>query len=307
MVSPADVLEVIAGAFVDPPIAPPRAIASCRGDGVARTLLAMPALRPGGIAIVKVVHSACGGLNSHLLAFDTCGTLLAVVEAHRLTALRTAAASVLAARTLRVGGARSLAVLGAGRQARAHVEAYAAAFPIEKIAIWARRNDAARELAAFAADHVAAVRVESSPAEAAANADIVACATPSTNPLVTGDMIGPRTHVDLVGGFRPDMREVDDTLMCRASIVADTAAALTEAGDLVQPLAAGVITRDQIVLLKDILAGRVPAPCREVTVFKSVGHAAEDLVVMELLLAGLGLVANALSQHEILEGVASHA
>jgi ornithine cyclodeaminase len=265
----------------------------------------MPALRPEGISTVKVVNSSSHGLNSHLLAFDHRGALLAVVEAHRLTALRTAAASVLAAQTLGAGGARRLAVLGAGRQARAHIEAYAAALPIEEVTIWARRGDAARELVAFAADHVSNVEIAASPADAAADADIVACATPSTAPLLADDMISARTHVDLVGGFRPDMREADDALMARAVIVADTPAALSEAGDLVQPIASGVIARDDVLLLADILTGEVPVG--DVTVFKSVGHAAEDLVVMELLLARLGLLANTYSETDVLEGVASRA
>jgi ornithine cyclodeaminase len=305
LLSPTDVLEVIARAFVDPPIAPPRAVAECSEGSATRTVLAMPALRPGGIITIKVVNSASYGLNSHLLGFDHRGALLAVVEAHRLTALRTAAASVLAAQKLGAGGACRLAVLGAGRQARAHIEAYAAALPIEAVTIWARRGDAARELAAFAAEHVSTIDIAASPADAAAKADIVVCATPSTAPLLAGDMISGRTHVDLVGGFRPNMREADDALMARAVIVADTAAALTEAGDLVQPISSGVIASDDVLLLADILAGDVPAG--EVTLFKSVGHAAEDLVVMELLLGRLGLLADTHSEADLLEGVASHA
>ena len=306
MLSPTDVLGVIAGAFVDAPVAPPRAVAECLEGSATRALLAMPALRPKGIATVKVVHSASDGLNSYALAFDRRGVLLAVVEAHRLTALRTAAASVLAAQTLGAGGARRLGVLGAGRQARAHIEAYAAALPIEEVTIWARREDAARELAAFAAEHVAAVQIASSPAQAAAYADIVACVTPSTEPLLAGNMVSEGTHIDLVGGFRPDMREADDALMARAAIVTDTPAALTEAGDLAQPIARGIMTRDRVLLLGDILAGHVAAPRNEVTVFKAVGHAAEDLVVMELLLERMGLQANVPTETHVLEEVASH-
>jgi ornithine cyclodeaminase len=305
VLSPADVLGVIARAFVDPPVAPPRAVAECSDGSGTRAVLAMPALRRGGIATVKVVNSAHDGLNSHLLAFDRSGALLAVVEAHRLTALRTAAASVLAAQTLGAGGARRLAVLGAGRQARAQIEAYAAALPIEKVTIWARRIDAARELAVVAAERVSVVEIAESPAQAAANADIVTCATPSRAPLLSGDMIAARVHVDLVGGFRPDMREADDALMARAVIVADTPAALSEAGDLVQPISSGIITRDDVLLLADVLAGEVPVG--EVTLFKSVGHAAEDLVVMELLLARLGLTANTDYKADQLAEVACHA
>jgi ornithine cyclodeaminase len=304
--SPTDVLGVIAGAFVDPPGAPPRAVTEWVDGPATRALLAMPALRPGGIAIVKVVNAGSPGLNSHLLAFDERGALLAVVEAHRLTALRTAAASVLAAQTLGAGGARRLAVLGAGRQARAHIEAFAAAVPIDTVMVWARRDDAACDLAAFAAEHIPTVQIAPSPSQAAADADIVSSATPSAAPLLAGDMISAGTHVDLVGGFRPDMREADDTLLARAAIVADTAAALSEAGDLVQPIAAGNVARASVVLLADILAGHVPVPRGEVTMFKSVGHAAEDLVVMELLLGRLGLLPDAQASRAAREGGATH-
>ena len=306
MLSPTDVLGVIAGAFVDAPVAPSRAVAECFEGSATRALLAMPALRLGGVATVKVVHSASHGLNSHVLTFDRSGALLAIVEAHRLTALRTAAASVLAAQTLGVGRARRLGVLGSGRQARAHIEAYAAALPIEALTIWAHRDDAARELAAFAAEHVATVHIASSPAQAAENADIVACATPSTEPLLAGNMISAGTHIDLVGGFRPNMREADDEQMARAAIVADTPAALTEAGDLAQPIARAIVARDRVLLLGDILAGHVAVPRKGVSVFKSVGHAAEDLVVMELLLERLGLLANVPTGTDVLEEVGSH-
>jgi ornithine cyclodeaminase len=287
------VLAIIADAFADRLIAPPRVVAeSDEGGGHERTLLAMPALRSGGLAIVKIVTAldAGGGLNSYLSAFGSRGELLAVIEAHHLTALRTAAASVLAARTLGAGAARHLAVLGAGRQARAQIEAYSAALPIDTVTIWARRREAAAELAEFAASMIDSVRVASDPEQAVRDADIVTSATASRSPLVRGVAVRPGTHVDLVGGFRPTMREGDDALMARAAIVADTPAALAEAGDLVQPIGNGTIRRESVLLLSDILSGRVAAPRGEVTVFKSVGHAAEDLTVAELLLSRLGLI-----------------
>jgi ornithine cyclodeaminase len=292
LLRPADVIEVIAGAFVDPPIAPPRAVAETDEADGKRAVLAMPAVRRGGLATIKAVSAITGpsaALSSHLFAFDTRGALLAVVEAHRLTALRTAAVSVLAAGALGAGDRRHLTVLGAGRQARAHIEAYASTMTLDRVTVWARRSEAARELAEFAAEFAPSVRIGNSSEEAAEEADVVVCATPSREPIVSGDRIAAGAHVDLVGGFRPDMREADDALMARAAIVTDTSAALSEAGDLVQPIASGAIAPDDVLLLHDVLAGRVTVPIREVTVFKSVGHAAADLVVAELLLARLGL------------------
>jgi ornithine cyclodeaminase len=292
LLRPADVIEVISGAFLDPPIAPPRGVAETPEAGGRRALLAMPALRPGGLATVKVVTAVTGPsatLSSHLLVFDARGALLAIVEAHRLTALRTAAVSVLAARAVGAGDRSHLAVLGAGRQARAHIEAFASAMTLDRITVWARRDEAARELAEFAAGFARSVRIGSSSMEATEEAGIVVCATPSRVPIVSGSRIATGAHVDLVGGFRPDMREGDDALMARAAIVTDTPAALSEAGDLLQPIASSAITAHDVLLLGDILAGRAKVPAKELTVFKSVGHAAQDLVVAELLLARLGL------------------
>jgi ornithine cyclodeaminase len=254
----------------------------------------MPALRRGGLATVKVVNVRRGSTNqlsSHLLAFGPKGEMLAIIEAHQLTARRTAAASVLAAQTLGKGEARHLAVLGAGRQARAHVEAFADAMPIETIALWARRDSAAQELAEFCATTGATLNVAPDPEGAVRDADIVTCVTASETPLVIGSFLRPGVHVDLVGGFRPTMREADDALMARATIVADTPAALNEAGDLLQPIANGTIRADHVLLLSDLLEGTASMGAGDLTVFKSVGHAAEDLVITELLLERLGLIA----------------
>jgi ornithine cyclodeaminase len=257
-------------------------------------VLVMPALRSGGLATVKVVNVVRGltnRLSSHLLAFGPDGELLAIIEAHQLTARRTAAASVLAAQTLGKGQVRHLAVLGAGRQARAQVEAFADARRIEKITVWARRDSAAREFAEFCATIGATATVAPDPEEAVRDADIVTCVTASETPLLMGAFLRPGVHVDLVGGFRPTMREADDALMARATIVADTPAALNEAGDLLQPIENGTIKAGDILLLSSLFKGTAWTRTGDLTVFKSVGHAAEDLVITELLLERLELIA----------------
>jgi alanine dehydrogenase len=293
VLGPCDVLDVIGGAFLDPPLVPLRAVAESHDAAGRRAILAMPAVRQNGLATVKIVTSRTGSahsLNSHLLAFDRSGGLMAVVEAHGLTALRTAAASVFAARAIGAGDSRHLGVLGAGRQARAHIEAFASALPLGSVTVWGRRDQAAREMAEFAARFVSSVRIAESPASTAAEGGMIVSATPSKTPLILGADVPSGTHIDLVGGYRPDMREADDALMARAAIVADTPAALQEAGDLIQPIASGAIAEADVLLLSDVMTGRAEVPPRDVTVFKSVGHAAEDLVVAELLLARLGLL-----------------
>lgn len=293
LLSPAAVLGVIRAAFVDPLSAPPRLVAEIDDSaGRSRTLLAMPALRQDGLATVKLVSVQRGEgvkLASHLVAMNRDGRLLAVIEAHSLTALRTAAASVLAAQALGAGQAQRLAVLGAGRQARAQVEAFADAMPLAAITVWARRHEAGARLADFAGQFGVAVRLAASPGDAVRGADLVTCATGSTMPLVLAADVTPGAHIDLVGGFRPNMREADDALIARATMVTDTEAAFLEAGDLAGPIASGSITRGDIQLLGDVLAGEPLLKRGDVTVFKSVGHAAEDLVVAELLLDRLGL------------------
>jgi ornithine cyclodeaminase len=302
LLPPRDVLARIERAFIDRLVAPPRTAAECfEEDGQTRTLLVMPALRRSGLATVKVVNVARGvanQLSSHLLAFGPKGEMLAIIEAHQLTARRTAAASVLAAQTLGKGQARHLAVLGAGRQARAQVEAFAEAMPIETITVWARRDPAAQEFARSCAATGATVMVAPDPRDAVRDAEIVTCATASETPLILGGSLTPGVHVDLVGGFRPTMREADDALMARAIIVADTPAALDEAGDLLQPIENGTIQADQVLLLSDLLKGKAWPRAGDLTVFKSVGHAAEDLVTTELLLERLGLIAGSAASRE---------
>ena len=288
-------VTAIAGAFVNPAVAPRRAVVQVYDPpGGTRTLLVMPAVRPGGIAITKLVTVLTGrdqGVHSQLLAFRCDGTLIAMIDGHSLTARRTAAASVLAARTLKPDGVRSIAVLGAGRQARAQAEAYCACFSIDQVKIWSRRPEAAMSLAGQLARGAGRVVVASSPREATLDADIVTAATMATSPLLTAAYLQPGTHVDLVGGFRPEMREADDSIMARATVVADGPAALEEAGDLAGPLSSGCLKRSDVQLLGDILSRSGSLVRRgDITVFKSVGHAAEDMVATELLLQRLGLL-----------------
>lgn len=293
---------MIGRAFQNAVISPQRLAAeSTDGRDRNRTLLVMPAIRPGSLAVVKVVtvlRGGEGGLSSHLLALDRDGTPLALIAAHQLTARRTAAASVLATRTLRARPARHLAVLGAGRQARAQIEAYADAMPLETVTLWARRTAAAEELASACVSQAPRVQIARTSDDAVRRADIVTCLTASEAPLFSGESVSPGAHVDLVGGFRPTMREADDSLMRRATIVADTPAAVEEAGDLVQPLASQAIQRGDISFLADLLAGKAPVRHGDITVFKSVGFAAQDLVVAELLLQRLELATSAVTPPE---------
>ena len=280
-------------AFLSPPIAPARLslpIPAVVETG-AGTLLVMPALRPGGLVIVKVVaahphlaHRTQGTLTTTLLVLSAIdGTLLGLVDGHALTARRTAATSVLAASLLARPDARRLLILGAGSVAFALAQAYVACRSIDAVTIWTRRPAAAEGLAARLRGAGINAGAATDLAEAAASADIVSTATASTVPLLERSMIAPGTHLDLVGGFTPAMREADDDLVASARVVADGRPAVTEAGDLAGPVARGVLDPARITTLADLIAAPVARGAGELTLFKSVGLALEDLAAAELL------------------------
>jgi ornithine cyclodeaminase/alanine dehydrogenase-like protein (mu-crystallin family) len=216
------------------------------------------------------------------------------MDGSRLTLWRTAAASALAARYLARPSARRLLLVGTGALAPFLVRAHAAVRPIEEIAIWGRRPDAAEALAAaMRTQGLSALRAENLP-DAVGAADIISCATLSPTPVVSGDWLSPGSHLDLVGAFTPTTREADDAAVRRARLFVDTrAGALHEAGDLVMPLQTGVITQSDIVAdLFELCGGRSRGrgSADEITLFKSVGTALEDLaaaiLVQRLLEAG---------------------
>jgi ornithine cyclodeaminase len=217
----------------------------------------------------------------YLLLDGVTGEPCALIDGQRLTQWRTACASALAASWLAREDSARLLVIGAGAVAQFLARAHAAVRPIETIRIWNRTPANAEKL-------VEQLRSEGLNAEAApdldaelAKADIVASATISPTPLIKGALLKSGTHVDLVGGFTPELREADDDAIRRARVYVDTRAGATkEAGDIVQPLASGVLKPEAIVadlaeLARGEKKGRESAG--EITLFKSVGAALEDL------------------------------
>jgi ornithine cyclodeaminase len=204
---------------------------------------------------------------------------LAVLDGAALTALRTAAVSALATRHLAREDARRLVVFGAGSQARAHVYAMRAVRDIEQVAIVGRDPGRASALVAdLCAEGVAAELADSS---ALADADIVCTCTTSRSTLFDAGLVAPGTHVNAVGAYRPDARELEAALLARAQVVVETrASALAEAGDVVLAIADGVVGADALQELAPVIRGEAGrADDAQVTVFKSVGLAFEDLVV----------------------------
>jgi alanine dehydrogenase len=255
------------------------------------TLLLMPAwnARVVVVKLVTVLPSAASTVQATVLVVDRqTGDPLAVLDGDALTLRRTAATSALAAQRLARSDAKTLLVVGSGRLAGWMARAHAALRPgLRRIVVWGRRVEAARALARDLA-------AEGLPAEAAddleaatRSAAIVCCATTSTTPLVHGAWLAAGTHLDLVGGFRRDMREVDDEAVRRSRVVVDThAGALAEAGDLTQPLERGAIAREHIVAeLAELLRGECVGRRSddEITLFKSVGTALEDLAAAQMV------------------------
>jgi ornithine cyclodeaminase len=177
-----------------------------------------------------------------------------------------------------------LLLLGSGKVAHALAEAYAACFPITDIAIWSRRGENAARLAGQLAAHGLPARAVAEPDFGAA--DIISAATLANEPLIPGAALKPGTHLDLVGAYRPDMREADALALKRALLVVDTrAGGLAEAGDVVQAITEGAFTADHVVAdLAELCRGAHPGrqSADQITAFKSVGWAGEDLAAAVL-------------------------
>ena len=258
------------------------------------TLLMMPAWRSGRSIGVKLVTVFPGNADrgkrsvSALYAlFDAHdGVPLALLDGEELTARRTAGASAYAASRLARRDARALVVLGAGRIGRALVDAHLSIRPLERVSIWSRTAAHAEATAAACARAGIPAQPCTDLEGAVAAADIVSCATLSTVPLVLGRWLKRGVHLDLVGAFRKDMRETDAEALQRADVIAvdDRNAALAEGGDIVQAIASGAIDAQRIAAeLRDFARGAHPGRTREdqITVFKSVGFALEDLAAAD--------------------------
>jgi ornithine cyclodeaminase/alanine dehydrogenase-like protein (mu-crystallin family) len=268
-----------------------------RPDGAASTLLLMPAWSDFdalgdsskgymGVKIVTVspdngTVSKPAVMGVYLLLDGKTGEPKALIDGQRLTLWRTAGASALAARYLARKDASRLVVLGAGALSGFLARAHSAIRPITEISIWNRTFAGAEKVAAeLTADGFNAKAVKDKDA-AIAEADIITAGTLSTEPLIFGKHLKPGTHVDLIGAFTPAMRESDDECIKRARVYVDTReGALKEGGDIVQPIKAGVVSSDHVVgdlfdLARGTGKGRQSA--EEITLFKSVGAALEDL------------------------------
>jgi ornithine cyclodeaminase len=251
-------------------------------------MLLMPAWEAAGYIGVKMVNvfpqnadhgiPAISGL--YLLSEGKHGQPLACIDGSELTRRRTAAASALAAQALANETAETLLVVGTGKLAPMVIEAHASVRPIKRVLIWGRNPAKAAAIADEYAKRFDTQVIEKL-ADAVAEADIISCVTLSTQPLIKGEWLSPGTHLDLIGAFRPQMRETDAACVRRAEVFVDTyAGAKGEAGDILQAIDEGKFHFDDIQAeLAEVLTGAKPgrsAP-EAITLFKSVGASLEDL------------------------------
>lgn len=274
--------------FVNGVESPPRHHhAMHRPDGEA-TMLLMPAWEAAGYIGVKMVNvfpqnadhgvPAISGL--YLLSEGKHGQPLACIDGSELTRRRTAAASALAAQALAKESAETLLVVGTGKLAPMVIEAHASVRPIKRVMIWGRNASKAEAIAQAYATRFTTEVVDDL-AVAVAQADIVSCVTLSTQPLIKGEWLTPGTHLDLIGAFRPQMRETDAECLSRAAVFVDTyAGAQGEAGDILQAIDEGAFRFEDIQAeLAEVLSGAKPGRTADdtITLFKSVGASLEDL------------------------------
>ena len=287
----AELVEPLRQAFASVTFTPERHHYELDADG-RRTLLVMPAWRANGALGVKIstvfnsnpAHGLPTIAGLYVLMSAENGSVSATIDARAITLLRTAAVSALAADLLAPTDVNSLLMVGTGALAPFLIKAHASVRTYRRIAVWGRDIAKARDVVrglhtagiyAHAVDNLeAAVR----------GADVISCATNATEPLVRGTWLKDRLHLDLVGSYKPCMREADDDSLSRVDVVVDTLDALAESGDLIGPIEGKVLDAMQIDTLGAALRkGRRLTAKR--SVFKSVGTGLADLAAAEYLLA----------------------
>ena len=230
---------------------------------------------PGNAAAGKPAVNGAVNLMS-----DADGTLEALIDFHLVTKWKTAGDSLYGALKLARPGSRNILLVGAGTVARSLIEAYGAGFPGAAFTIWNRSPARAEDMAAA----LPGLRVATDLEAAVARADIIATATMATEPVIRGEWLRPGQHLDLIGAYRPDMREVDDAALGRARLFVDSYdTTLGHIGELKIPLAAGTITRADV--LGDYYTPEAFTRAEDdITILKNGGGAHLDLMCARYIL-----------------------
>jgi ornithine cyclodeaminase/alanine dehydrogenase-like protein (mu-crystallin family) len=241
----------------------------------------------GAKLVAVIAANERRGLPTHrasiLLLDPETGALQAVMDGRLITEMRTAAASAVSARYMARPDAAVLAILGSGVQARSHLAALTRVHSIREIRAW---SPTFAHLQRFAAESPSRVRPCASAEEAVRSADIIVLATSSTTPVIQSGWVPGGAHVISIGACRPNQREMDPALVTRARVVVDSrAAAFQESGDIILGVCDGLFPADHVrAELGEVISRRVPGRTseQEVTVFKSLGLAVEDLAAASL-------------------------
>jgi ornithine cyclodeaminase/alanine dehydrogenase-like protein (mu-crystallin family) len=238
----------------------------------------MPALTPQGLGLKAVTFypsNAERGIPTHMatifLVDPRTGTPLAIMDGRLITEMRTAAVSAAATKLLAAPDSKILAILGSGVQARSHVEALGLVRPFEYVRVWSPTKEHAKQFA----EEIGGTAVSAE--EAVRGADVVVTVTNSKTPVLKGSWLKPGCHVNAIGACRPDWRELDDEAMSNVVFVDSRDGALKESGDV-------ILSRAKIYAeLGEALAGKLPTPANETTIFKSLGMAVEDIAAAMLV------------------------
>ena len=288
-------IKALKAAFIADIVVPPRHHHDFTNpkEGIDSTLLLMPAWNPSESLGVKVVtvspNNAKYDMPSiqgiYLLFNAQNGSLEALLDGKALTAKRTAASSALASSFLSRKDSRSLLMVGTGALSIELIRAHASVRPIKDVYVWGRDIKKAQKIVDVLKNEFNIKAIEDIN-EAICKVDIISCATLSKTALVFGKNLKAGQHVDLVGAYKPDMREADDELIKKVDIFIDTNMALKETGDIKIPLENGLISKNDIKadlfdLCRNNHIGRENN--EQITLFKSVGHALEDLAAAMLV------------------------
>jgi len=284
--------EILADPNATAPERTVHTIPDSNGDDAA--LLLKPGWVIGDVIAVKAVTFFPNNgqldlptVNAGVLLFSgSTGVFLGACDGNELTTRRTAAASAVAAKRLARSDVSQLLVVGTGALAPMTAHAHCSIRSYDKVMVWGRDAQKAQRVVAQLVGDGLPARVALNLDIAVGQADVISCVTGATSPLVKGELLTPGTHVDLIGSFRPDMRESDDDVIRRATVFADTRTDGIIAGDLAQPLEAGLITVDDIAAdLAELATGAHPGRTsdEEITVFKSAGLALEDVAAAKLV------------------------
>ncbi|WP_432787104.1 Delta(1)-pyrroline-2-carboxylate reductase [Oligella sp. MSHR50489EDL] len=289
-----ELIEAIKQMFIEEYTIPLRHIHTLDSRDSDASLLIMPAWQTDYLGIKHVLiypnnaqrHQKQGLYSTYNLYDNDSGEPLAIMDGNVITCRRTAAASALAADYLARPDATKLLIVGAGNVASELAYAYAAIRNIQEIQVWNPTLERAEALAQRLVSDGFEASAVTDLEQAVKNNHIISCATLSTEPLILHSWIQPGTHIDLIGSFRPNMRESDSELFADSSVFIDTSEALIKSGDLLEAIKDGKLNENDILAdLSDLCNQRHPGRKnqKEITVFKAVGSAGEDLAAAILV------------------------